>query len=152
MLFSLKSTIRNFVFSIINDATSSYKNKHPENPTNIQSNLQMKALDSTVKYIEEKMVNVPNFDTHHKVLDYAISKAENPGLFCEFGVYRGTTINYIAKRIKTNIHGFDSFFEGLPEFWRDDYEKGSFALTELPSVCENVQLHVGWFEETLPIF
>jgi hypothetical protein len=32
------------------------------------------------------------------------------------------------------------------------HEKGTFSLEALPQVCSNVQLHKGWFENTLPAF
>lgn len=120
---------------------------------NIELKLQMNALESTAKYVEEKLYNVPSFESQFSLLDRAISIAKKPGLFCEFGVYTGNTINHIAKQVNI-VHGFDSF-EGLPEFWRDGFDKGAFALTsktQLPSVSENVKLHVGWFDETLPNF
>lgn len=71
------------------------------------------------------------------------------GLYCEFGVYGGASINFIAERTKSEVHGFDSF-EGLPEDWRPGREKGTFKVNELPDVRENVQLHKGWFDATLP--
>jgi len=50
------------------------------------------------------------------------------------------------------IYGFDSF-EGLPETWRDGFEKQAFNLNDnLPQVNENVRLIKGWFNETLPEF
>lgn len=36
------------------------------------------------------------------------------GMYCEFGVWKGTTINYIASKVPGPVDGFDSF-EGLPE-------------------------------------
>jgi hypothetical protein len=73
------------------------------------------------------------------------------GLYCEFGVYNGASINFIAERTHSVVHGFDSF-EGLPEDWRPGREKGTFKVDALPRVRENVQLHKGWFEATLPAF
>ena len=48
------------------------------------------------------------------------------------------------------MHGFDSF-EGLPEAWTATYQKGHFAQN-LPEVRDNVELHVGWFDRSLPAF
>ena len=49
------------------------------------------------------------------------------------------------------VHGFDSF-EGLPEVWHHE-PKGSYTTKGvIPTVPENVSLHVGWFEDTLPEF
>ena len=72
-------------------------------------------------------------------------------MICEFGVYRGTTINYISSLTSKLVHGFDSF-EGLPETWRPNFEKGRFRVSHLPQVRSNVKLHKGWFEDSLPNF
>ena len=49
------------------------------------------------------------------------------------------------------MHGFDSF-QGLPESWHSE-AKGSYSTKGvIPSVPQNVILHDGWFEETLPGF
>ena len=71
----------------------------------------------------------------------------------EFGVFKGTSINFIATN-KPNeiIYGFDSF-EGLPEDWTVASPKGTFSNHgKLPQVKENVRLIKGWFNETLPEF
>ena len=79
-----------------------------------------------------------------------------PGLFLEFGVFRGKSIDFFARALpERSFHGFDSF-EGLPEgggFWQPHFESGAFDLGgKLPAVRENVVLHKGWIEETLPTF
>jgi hypothetical protein len=88
-------------------------------------------------------------------LSYVLDNTQISGMFCEFGVYRGITINSIAEKFPNNIvWGFDSF-EGLPEDWiTTDNEiiwpKGHFSVTDLPQVKNNVRLIKGWFNETLP--
>jgi hypothetical protein len=80
--------------------------------------------------------------------------APRRGLYLEFGVASGQSINFIAARVPRSqtVHGFDSF-EGLPEQWRPGYNAGLFDLQgALPQVAENVQLHPGWFKESLPQF
>ena len=68
-----------------------------------------------------------------------------------FGVYSGTTINFIASKVHSQVHGFDSF-EGLPEQW-GNVPAGKFTREgDLPEVLDNVELHVGWFDQTLPGF
>ncbi len=70
-------------------------------------------------------------------------------LWLEFGVASGKTINYISKFTDDIVYGFDSF-EGLPEKWRDGFDKGAFSSNgNLPKVNDNVQLIKGWFNETL---
>jgi len=78
------------------------------------------------------------------------------GLYLEFGVYKGKTINYLAKMINPKIiYGFDSF-EGLkgeayPGFkWSpgEDFDlKG-----KIPKVEENVVLIKGFFKDTIEPF
>jgi len=76
------------------------------------------------------------------------------GLYLEFGVYKADSLNYFASKFPEKIwHGFDSF-EGLPSTWSGSaMPKGAFSLAgKLPSVQKNVQLHKGWFSDTLPPF
>jgi predicted O-methyltransferase YrrM len=123
---------------------------------NIHLQMQKNALESTTKYVEENMITAVSLTDLFAVLKFALSQVNLDGLFLEFGVAGGNTTNFIAKNIQKTLHGFDSF-EGLPEFWVDNLggrlEKGSFNMNgKLPSVRENVQLHVGWFDKTLPEF
>lgn len=89
-----------------------------------------------------------------KLLEQAIQLAPSKGLYMEFGVASGQSINFIASRVPRHkfVHGFDSF-EGLPEDWRMGCEAGFFNLDGAkPEVCDNVKLYPGWFDQTLPDF
>ena len=80
-----------------------------------------------------------------------IDAAVVDGLVLEFGVRFGTSIRQIAALADQDVHGFDSF-QGLPESWHHE-PKGSYSTKGvIPFVPENVTLHDGWFEETLPEF
>lgn len=119
---------------------------------NIQ--LQQRANISSCEYIEGHMSHVKSFTSAFEVLDFALSKVTLDGLFLEFGVFSGKSINHIASNVnpKKIIYGFDSF-NGLPEFWRDGFEEGAFNLKgRLPSVKDNVKLIEGWFDQSLPVF
>jgi hypothetical protein len=91
--------------------------------------------------------------------EHAIANAGGSGLFLEFGVYHGASINIIAQLTAETVHGFDTF-QGLPGDWivnhaerRDVEPAGSYSTHgELPEAPENVRYHVGTFEETLPVF
>lgn len=107
--------------------------------------------ESSEKYIELYMKDATVLHDKFTALDFAWDNISINGLICEFGVYSGLTVNYIAAKTDDTVHGFDSF-EGLPEDWREDFPKGKFALDTLPYVLENVQLHKGWFDDTLPEF
>jgi hypothetical protein len=82
----------------------------------------------------------------------ALAAAPNDGLICEFGVYRATSIDFIAARTESLVHGFDTF-QGLPEKWTQSDGVGKYTTDGvLPEVRENVRLHVGLFSDTLPGF
>jgi tetratricopeptide (TPR) repeat protein len=81
----------------------------------------------------------------------AIDAANNEGLVLEFGVRHGNSIRQLAELANQPIHGFDSF-EGIPEDWHDE-GKGSYSTKGvIPKVPNNVSLHQGWFDQTLPQF
>lgn len=110
------------------------------------------------KYFQKKMVrileSIPNLKTYPLayVLEYMSLKHKPNTLWLEFGVLTGKSINYISLFTENAMYGFDSF-EGLPEKWRDGFEKGTFDLNgQMPVVNKNVVLVKGWFEETLPAF
>ncbi len=115
----------------------------------IQYRLRMRALDSTCEYIEKNMVNVPLYQKAYDALDHALKEVSIPGSYSEFGVFKGESVNYIAKKINTEIHAFDSF-EGLPEKWLNTHEKGHFKVNNLPKFEKNVVVQKGWFDATLP--
>jgi len=146
MLGLINSTIKSNLDRYFNSFLNS-KSK------NIEYQLQINALLSTSKYIEQKMKNTSSFENKYELLNEALKQAENDGLFCEFGVYKGKTINYIASKQKDiKIYGFDSF-EGLPEFWRDGFAPGKFSNNGIiPTLLQNVTIYKGWFNETLPQF
>lgn len=73
-------------------------------------------------------------------------------MIIEFGVYKADTLNFNSKLFEQRqVYGFDSF-QGLPEFWRDGFDKRRFEITTIPKVYNNVSLIEGWFDETTPHF
>ncbi len=115
--------------------------------------LRRAALAETVDYIKANMPNAMIKGDEYEVLSYAGRHVELDGLFMEFGVRTGSTINHIArKRPDRTVYGFDSF-EGLPEEWSGWFQdKGVFSMEEKPEVAANVELVVGWFDQSLPEF
>lgn len=107
------------------------------------------ALDSA-DYYARHMRTVPTFKNDLELFGAAIAQAPEIGLVLEFGVASGRTINHIASLTSRTIHGFDAF-KGLPEPWRTGFDKGAFAQ-DAPKVADNVRLHVGYFDDTLPKF
>jgi hypothetical protein len=112
----------------------------------------MRALKSSVDYLEQNMPHVLGFNTQKELLAHSLSEVCIPGQYLEFGVFAGGTIHYIANFKRDQIiHGFDSF-EGLPMKWTGkNLNHGTFSLAgKLPRVPSNVILHKGWFCDTLP--
>ena len=95
--------------------------------------------------------NIPNVQTYPLKYVFETMKYQHKPdtLWLEFGVASGRTINYISKFTTNKVYGFDSF-EGLPEDWTSRMPKGFFKRDALPKVRDNVELYVGWFDETLP--
>jgi hypothetical protein len=95
------------------------------------------------------------FKGRHQLYRYVLSQIPDKpnGLFLEFGVYKGDSINRMAE-LRPDIHwyGFDSFV-GLPEAWTLGSRKGAFSVGgKLPPVRANVTLVKGFFEDTLAQF
>lgn len=102
-------------------------------------------------YASEHMKGKPRFASRHEMMPFTVGEMKVDGLVMEFGVATGTTINQIATLIPhKKVYGFDSFL-GLPEDWAG-LKEGHFARDSLPSVHHNVELIVGWFENSLPRF
>jgi hypothetical protein len=121
----------------------------------IEVELQRIAVNKTAEYILKNMYNVQSVKSRWEVIDRAIQETSiKEGLIMEFGVFKGESINYIAKRFPGEIvYGFDSF-EGLPEAWRDGFDKGTFSIVDISNIKfeNNVTLIKGYFNDTLPIF
>lgn len=111
------------------------------------------AIEESAKYIDEKMMPCAIFDDRYGLFDMAVRSAPAEGLFLEFGVFNGKSINYVARRVDRPVFGFDSF-EGLAEDWvGTGLLKGAFGVGgKLPKVEPNVTLIKGWFNETVPGF
>ena len=109
----------------------------------------MAAADFVTTHMPDALYCGGKFD----LLTYAVQQAP-PGLALEFGVFKGTTINHLARQVpERHFYGFDSF-EGLPEHWTGrryspvNFDRGG----KKPRVAANVSLIKGWFDATLPAF
>lgn len=83
---------------------------------------------------------------HYALLRH-VMRLTPPGVALEFGVGSGESTALIAER--HTVIGFGSE-EGLPEDWRPEFPKGSFAFNH-PQI-DGVAIVEGWFEDTLPRF
>jgi hypothetical protein len=120
-------------------------------PNSVKDEIFRMATLESARFAAENMSDVRGQATPFAVLAHCLDEVAVDGLYLEFGVYSGTTINFIASRVRAPVHGFDSF-EGLPEQW-GNVPAGKFTRHgDLPEVRENVSLHVGWFDKSLPGF
>jgi hypothetical protein len=72
------------------------------------------------------------------------------GHWCEFGVREGRSLKWLINQYPSQvIHAFDSW-KGLPEDWDHGTGKVSDMSCDPPAVPDHIQLHKGWFKDTLP--
>jgi len=109
---------------------------------------------SSAEFERANLSQAAHFKGRDQLFRFALGKVmDDSGLFLEFGVYKGDSVNRLA-RLKPGVHwyGFDSFI-GLPEAWTLGARKGAFSIGgKLPPVWSNVTLIKGFFEQTLAPF
>ena len=120
-------------------------------PNDVEEERFKMATRDSAGFVNQYMSDLLPCIDPFELLSKCLNQVQVDGLYLEFGVYSGTTINFIAEKIQGSVHGFDSF-QGLPEQWGNVPQGGFSTQGQLPVVKENVQLHVGWFDETLPQF
>jgi hypothetical protein len=104
--------------------------------------------------MEVILKGIPDIEKYplHYIFEDMGLKHKKDTLWLEFGVASGRTINFFSRFTEEKVYGFDSF-EGLPEKWRDGYDKGAFNQNGIgPEVNGNVVLVKGWFNDTLVPF
>jgi len=120
----------------------------------IQSARNRIAAEDSARWLEANAPTAEYFQRREDLLHKSVGMASLKGLYCEFGVAEGYSINLIAGWTKSEVHGFDSF-EGSPQdWWQNGFmiPKGTWAQKALPKVAPNVRLHKGWFNVTAPKF
>jgi len=113
----------------------------------------LRASVEAADYMTTRMSSATNYRQRDALLISALEQCEIPGLMLEFGVFKGHSLRFIASRTSATVHGFDSF-QGLPDDWTHFQKKGRFDLGgQVPAFEErNVQIHEGWFSDTVPSF
>ncbi len=116
----------------------------------VKREMMRRAVHETADYLSAHATDAVGLDTAKEVLQRALTAAKGtPGSYLEFGVFKGATINFIARQCpRETIWGFDSF-EGLPEAWSGNASMFD-AAGKLPRVRPNVALIRGWFDRSLP--
>ena len=112
---------------------------------------------SATRFEEKEFAGTVAFHDHTALLEAAIGHAR-PELdtWVELGVGSGASTKLICRTAarlgrRMTLHGFDSF-QGLPEAWGEIAPAGTYAYPPTTFREPNVELHVGWFAETLPGF
>jgi predicted O-methyltransferase YrrM len=115
--------------------------------------VQRRATAAAADFVTARMPDALYCSGKLDHLTFAFGQAP-AGLALEFGVFKGTTINHLARLAPgRRLHGFDSF-TGLPENWKGarysavNFDRGG----KKPKVAANVTLIEGWFDKTLPQF
>jgi hypothetical protein len=114
------------------------------------------AIADSLAFMRSTAPGARNFYCRLDLLDFAIRAAPRNGYFAEFGVYGGESLNFIARRTKDVVYGFDAF-EGLPAAWTPEVARGTFDIGGQRALHRirfepNVSLRAGWFNNTLPSF
>lgn len=122
--------------------------------TDLELARTIQAASSSATLIDLLMRNAKACSSRLDVMHAAFSASStHDGFVCELGVYRGQSLNEIARHYAPEkVYGFDTF-TGLPEFWRDGFPEGSFDVSSEKLVFEkNCVLYKGLFSDTLPTF
>ena len=113
------------------------------------------ACRESAEFIKMHLSTSMLFNSGDQFYNYVFQRIRQGGLFLEFGVFKGDSINWFASLFPDRtIHGFDSF-EGLPGDWTGTSITGGGYFDRggaLPQVASNVQLHKGWFSDSLALF
>ena len=85
-----------------------------------------------------------------KQLIESTKKISLSGYWCEFGVREGRSLGWLIDQYPQQIiHAFDSW-QGLPEDWNHGTGKVADMSCTPPEVPKHIELHKGWFKDTLP--
>ena len=156
--------LNSIIIFIISIVKKDFIEKNDPSPLD---HLKANAAKESYELFKEKMGNAMIFPYRPDMREFVIreAKAIQPSkllcdepLFLEFGVAGATSTNHFAKLLSnTNekIYGFDAFL-GLQEDWVGMLRgrtAGAYSYYgDLPKVLNNVELVVGWLQDTLSDF
>ena len=108
-------------------------------------------IDLDPIYVGEK--NSADYEQSiHKHLIDSAEQIRLDGHWCEFGVREGRSLHWLTDKYPTQIiHAFDSW-QGLPEAWDNGTGKVADMSCAPPVVPGHINLHKGWFKDTLPVW
>ncbi|MEM8552217.1 MAG: class I SAM-dependent methyltransferase [Pseudomonadota bacterium] len=120
--------------------------------------LYQRAAEEAADFVEPFLPHALLIGGTDKIRDFAIRRIPREGLILELGVYKADGINQFADILRDSgdarpLYGFDAF-EGLSEDWfGKSLPKAALNRKgRKPRVRPNVELVVGWVEDTLAAF
>ena len=155
--------IKNYLLKILKKLIVFFNSRlkikvQPSSPADLYHDAVAKnSYEAFKDYFKDSYVFSDDNSIRSFAINEAIKKFDKESLFLEFGVFKGDSINFFAKKlkkIKAEIIGFDSF-KGLKDEWMTEEfnPPGTFDLKgKKPRVEENVRLIDGWVEETAKDF
>lgn len=113
-----------------------------------------RSVKDSANYAEQNMKDALLFfdESKESMWRYCLKQIKFNGIFAEFGVFNGKSINYLSSLLPNyKFYGFDSFM-GLKEDWTGwEWSQGDLSTNGvLPKVNLNVNLIQGYFDKTLP--
>lgn len=125
--------------------------------TDLDLELKYNLIKETLSNFKEDIKNSIILNSFWKVREYAIKTSllndkNKEYYYLEFGVFEGSSTNFFSKFVN-KFYCFDSF-EGLEEDWVGSHiPKGHFNRNKkIPKLHSNVEVTVGWIENTLDGF
>jgi len=128
---------------------------------------QLRALDGVPRYMQlgflmrEMGYRIGSIDplvnSREDLFDVAGREVgDRKALYLEFGVFQGKSMRHWSKILtnpNSSLHGFDSF-EGLPDAWNLDYQRGHFSTDGAIPVIDDprVRFFKGWFDQSLAAY
>jgi hypothetical protein len=108
-------------------------------------------IDLDPVYVGERTSANYAMSIRQHLLD-SVKEVTVDGHWCEFGVRQGRSLNWLIDAYPGQvIHAFDSW-EGLPEEWNHGTGIVAGMSCDPPVVPDHIQLHKGWFKDTLPVW
>ena len=157
LLLNRVSRLVYYIYLVLHYATPDEIRYKKPRISKLELKLENVLVEETYNYFKKHFEKSIIFINWTRIREYAIQNSllndkHKEYYYLEFGVWKGETANFFSKFVN-KIYCFDSF-EGLKEDWvGTTMLKGSFNLNKkIPNLNSNVELVVGWVEDTLDNF
>lgn len=150
----MKSIIRRLINRLARSIAKEVAAELTKSNRVLRDQVYQAAIGESVQFVLQHGAKALVHASKQDLWTHACKEVPADGLILEFGVWKGESINFLAKELSDRtLYGFDSF-EGLAENWTGSNKpKGFFSLDGvLPPVESNVELRKGWIEDTLDVF